>query len=418
MKHSTKIVLDTRKALSTGKYPVKIRVGFNVIKNRKLGYQYGYYPTGVEMFNEEFEKLYSSKSLKEKLDVLRKKLEAADSIIENNPYITASEFAFFYTGKGNYKTVQGLFEIMRIKAKANGQVSTWGLYGNTSNSLTNFMKWRAKKLGGETDGDLPIGQLNTEFLNDYEKWLLEEEKLSYNTVGIYGRNIRTMYNFAIENKIVKQDQYPFGRNRYVVPAASARKLALTEEQKNTLISFRSDNLKWQKALDFWTLSFFCFGLNFSDIIRLKNSNFHPDNSIRLYRTKTFKSKRIKKELEIPITDRVMEIVTKYGKFSLDPEAYVFNVISKEMTPFQQKARINDFIKHTNEALSEISEHLNLPKITTYTARHTFAYVMKIKQVPVSMVQEMMGHEDQKTTINYQGSFMIEEKRAAVKMLLG
>ena len=57
MKHSTKIVLDTRKALSTGKYPVKIRVGFGVIKKGKTFYKYDYYGTDVEMFKEEFDKL-------------------------------------------------------------------------------------------------------------------------------------------------------------------------------------------------------------------------------------------------------------------------------------------------------------------------------------------------------------------------
>ena len=46
------------------------------------------------------------------------------------------------------------------------------------------------------------------------------------------------------------------------------------------------------------------------------------------------------------------------------------------------------------------------KVTTYTARHSFATTLKRSGVNVSFISEAMGHKDIKTTENYLGS--IEE----------
>ena len=55
---------------------------------------YAYYGTGEEMFKEEFDKLYSSKALQERLNKLLKELNNATSIITQKPFITKNEFDF------------------------------------------------------------------------------------------------------------------------------------------------------------------------------------------------------------------------------------------------------------------------------------------------------------------------------------
>ena len=48
------------------------------------------------------------------------------------------------------------------------------------------------------------------------------------------------------------------------------------------------------------------------------------------------------------------------------------------------------------------------EISTYTARHSFATIMKRSGVPVAAISDFMGHSDTKTTENYLAGF---EKKA-------
>jgi integrase len=420
MKPTAKIILDRRRALDNRKYPVKIRVAFHSIIDGAKKLDYAYCGANDEMFEEEFAKLYKSNALQPRLNELMKLLNKATTILDQKPLITKAEFNYLFTGKGNYESVHGQFEILEAQADKNGQVSTAGLMQTTRKSLTNYVIAQAKEDGHESDGTLVLGQINIEFLEKYEAWLIKKG-LSYNTIGIYTRYIRELFNFAIDKGLIGREAYPFGRGKFIPPATIGRKIALTQSQVRILLQYKSDDPKKQKALDLWKFSYYCFGLNFKDICQLKWNNIEESMGIkviRVYRAKTFGRKRIKKKHENPITEQIQEIISKYSQPSLNPEAYIFNFLTPGLSPKQIQARKNDLIKETNGYLSEISEELALPKVTTYVARHSFGYMMKISGVSIAMRQEMLGHENQKTTEIYDRSFEIQDKLAASKFLYG
>lgn len=87
-----------------------------------------------------------------------------------------------------------------------------------------------------------------------------------------------------------------------------------------------------------------------------------------------------------------------------------------MTERQMFDKNKAFVKFVNEQLADVSKELEIPKITTYSARHTFAYIMKINGVPRALVKEMMDHESEKTTENYDRNFELIEKAKAAKLL--
>ena len=63
------------------------------------------------------------------------------------------------------------------------------------------------------------------------------------------------------------------------------------------------------------------------------------------------------------------------------------------------------INTTNKYLGRLSQQLDLPvKITTYSARHSFASILKESGAPVEYISEALGHSNQQTTVSYLKSF--------------
>ena len=56
-------------------------------------------------------------------------------------------------------------------------------------------------------------------------------------------------------------------------------------------------------------------------------------------------------------------------------------------------------------------------ITTYVARHSFATILKNSGVNISLISEMLGHTDLKTTQIYLDSFDNKQMDAAMSNLL-
>ena len=56
------------------------------------------------------------------------------------------------------------------------------------------------------------------------------------------------------------------------------------------------------------------------------------------------------------------------------------------------------------------------KVTTYTARHSCATVLKRSGAPIEYISESLGHKDLKTTENYLDSFEDEARKEYSKRL--
>lgn len=69
-------------------------------------------------------------------------------------------------------------------------------------------------------------------------------------------------------------------------------------------------------------------------------------------------------------------------------------------------------------MKEIGKDLKFSlKLTTYTARHSFATVLKRSGAPTEFISESLGHKDLKTTENYLDSFEDDMKESYQKQLL-
>ncbi len=57
----------------------------------------------------------------------------------------------------------------------------------------------------------------------------------------------------------------------------------------------------------------------------------------------------------------------------------------------------------------IGNALSIPNISTYTARHSFATILKRGGVNIASISESLGHNTIKTTESYLASFEKEER---------
>lgn len=81
----------------------------------------------------------------------------------------------------------------------------------------------------------------------------------------------------------------------------------------------------------------------------------------------------------------------------------------------QKLKTMYLTRAINKRMQEVGEQLGIGNISTYTARHSFATVLKRAGANIAYISESLGHQDLKTTENYLASFEREEreKNAAI-----
>lgn len=88
------------------------------------------------------------------------------------------------------------------------------------------------------------------------------QEYSKTTVGIYTRCLRTIFNEAIFQGIIKRDNcYLFGRRKYQCPNSLNTKKSLSLEDVGKLYYYEPVCIEERKAKDFWLFSYFANGIN-------------------------------------------------------------------------------------------------------------------------------------------------------------
>lgn len=394
------IILDKRRETTTGdnagKYAIKIRLTYT--RDKKTIQKN--FPTGCYATVDEFKKIASNKTGKDSdLQQIETSVyalyENGKKIIKDNPFIEHEAFGYELTNAGNFKSPLTLMESYAQALKKEGKVGTAEFYQQAISSFKIF--------AGE---HFTFGSVTPKWLHKYEKTMIDAGK-SITTVGMYCRALRSVYNMAIDKKKASPVQYPFGKGKYVIPTSKGRKMALTEVQKDKVLSYPTLDPSVRKAVDLWIFSYFCYGMNFADIARLKFTDIR-DNNIFFDRTKTINTGRERSLIEIPLRKEVWDIIKKWG----NQTGYIFPVLRDGLTVEQINNRVHDFIADTNAGLKKAceDENLQLPKITTYWARHTFATIAYKKGAGIEFIQKALGHSDIKTTQAYINSFDMETRQ--------
>ena len=125
-------------------------------------------------------------------------------------------------------------------------------------------------------GNVRFTDITVSFLHQYESWMLGLD-YSKTTVGIYVRQLRTLFNEAIDKGLLKREKhYPFGRRKYQPSTSKNVKRSLKLDDVARLYYYQPENKQEQWAKDFWFFSYLANGINPKDIALLKCRNIEGE----------------------------------------------------------------------------------------------------------------------------------------------
>lgn len=397
------IILDIRRKKANNLYPVKYRITYQ----RKQVYL----NSGIDLSVKEWEIIPDTRktNLKETRELICIRFDELKNQLKEI-FKKGEVFSFDNLKKkivkGDKESVFQDFENKIKKLKNEGRIGSAIAYSCAYNSLKTFVN----------NSDLKYINVNVAFLNDYEKWMLKHEN-SYTTIGIYNRQLRAIYNEAIKDLKISEYSYPFGESKYRIPRSTSIKKALTLDKIKEIFfySLKEGSIA-EMCRDLWIFSYLCNGINVNDICKLKYSNI-KDGEISFYRQKTIHTTRDKRLIVVPLTKELSRVIDKWGNYEKKQVNFIFPFLKNNISPIEEKKQINNLTSLINKNMKRIGEKIGISNISTYTARHSFATVLKRAGANISFISESLGHTDLKTTENYLASFEKEERNKNAELLI-
>ncbi len=318
------------------------------------------------------------KIIRDKIAWGQRKLEQIAKSFENigRPY-TANDIIHRYKESASDKTT--VFEYMRRQSerlKELGRVRTGETYQQT---LSSFMRFR-------NDVDLYFDMLDADMVEQYESYM-RSNCLSRNTTSFYMRILRCIYNRAVEEGLTQQTD-PFKRVYTGVDKTAKRAITLKEIKRIKDLDL-SDTPDLDYARDIFLFSFYLRGISFIDLAYLRKKDL-TNGYITYIRKKTGQQLTIRWERSM------QEIIDKYPE---NPTQYLLPIITKQ-DGTERKQYLNKIL-FVNRKLKQIAKLAKISTLLTmYVSRHSWASIAKSKNVPLSVISEGMGHDNEETTRIY------------------
>ncbi|WP_455585390.1 tyrosine-type recombinase/integrase [Bacteroides sp.] len=276
--------------------------------------------------------------------------------------------------------IQIFTESLIKKVKLSGRYSTADSYLSTLHSLQLFTGVPA----------IHFDEITPELIKDFEQFLFQKG-LYDNTVSLYMRMLRSIFNQAVTAKVANLNTKEIFENVFVGCDATAKraiKPALISQLLEADLSLHTQ-LKFSR--DLFLLSFYLQGMPFVDLAYLRKSNVN--GNILIYRRH-----KTGQQLYITIEKCAAKIIKHYAHECKD-STYLLPILTAagENGYKQYKSALRLYNKH----LHQISEIIKIkPPLTSYVARHTWASTAREKGIPVSIISTGMGHSSEKVTYVY------------------
>ena len=403
METSISVVYYKYKTLSNGEHPLMLRVYKNG-KRKLVSIGISIHPNLWDVSKNCPKKTCPNKELINKI--------IADKIAEYNKQIlelkveqkeyTAASLVESTEQELKPKTVKEFYSELIEEFKKNGKAGNTSIYTDSLNSLKAFTK---NKL------DFYFSNINKKWLEKYEQW--QKDKGNKETsISLQFRTLRSAYNKAIDAGVANKKFYPFDDYKISKFNTKTKKRAISKEEVMKIIYTETINATKLRTLtrDVFTFSYLCGGISFVDIANLTVDNIR-NGKLKYTRQKTHG------EIKLKLCDQAREIINKYHE---KKARYLFPIFDAKVhkTPVQKKNRVHKVLAKVNRELKVLASELEIEAdMTTYVARHSFATILKNSGVNISLISEMLGHTDLKTTQIYLDSFDNKQMDAAMSNLL-
>jgi len=283
---------------------------------------------------------------------------------------------------GRFTHEYSLFNFMEgiiIRLRQQGRIRTAETYRTALNSFRKFNR----------EEDIMLDSISPETMEAYEAWH-RNRCVTPNTISFYTRILRAVYNRAVEEDIIT-DRKPFRHVYTGVDKTVKRALPLPILKRiKSLDLSRSPSLDY--ARDMFMMSFYLRGMSFIDMAFLKKTDLRNGHV-------TYRRRKTGQLLVIGWTKEMQLIHDKYPENKSD---YLLPII--RMPGANERSTYRNAGYNINHSLKQIAvlTGVTIP-LTLYVARHSWTSAAKAKGIPLSIISEGMGHDNETTTQIYLAS---------------
>jgi integrase len=245
-----------------------------------------------------------------------------------------------------------------------------------------------------TGKELRFVDITASWLKRFESWMVEQGK-SETSTGIYIRNLRAVFNLALKKGV--KAPYPF--RDYKPIGTESRKMALEPFEIAAILNYETEHPQEQFYRDLFMFSFFCNGANLSDLCRLRWSNIR-DGQILFQRHKT-RHKRKKTFIAVEITETLQQIIDRIAVRSVGHDGYLLPIFKPDWNEARCYAEVKQKTKDLNKYIRRIAKGVGIKtKISSYTARHSFASIQSASGASTIKLKDLLGHSSTNVTEGY------------------
>ena len=356
MNNNTTLILDARRPLQDGTFPVKLSVGHGT----RL-----YLSTGVSVPRENWvdgkvEGLKDAKRLNTALDNQRLRVKARLLRLKEDGKLdrcSASHLRKLLTAP-----------VMDDVPEEDRRTTLWKIadkWISTKEGRTKdvYMHTLAKLHAFAGDGPLYIEDIDRVWLHDFENSIGGK----VNSRAIHLRNLRTICNFALDEELTSH--YPF--RKFKIRTEETRKKALTVEQVRAFMAVPGPN----EYRDVFLLLLYLRGINIGDLAKLTEADV-VNGRIEYRRNKTGQLYSIRVEPE------AREILDRWKG-----ESHLLRCFDRYQDPHDYNRRMREALKKMKTPDGELIEK----DCSSNWARHTWATMCAELDVPDPTISLGMGH---------------------------
>ncbi|MGJ1015472.1 phage integrase SAM-like domain-containing protein [Bacteroides salyersiae] len=362
------LYLDTRREKKGGLYPLKVNIrhkgkfllstGFSVTPDKWTGSEFTNKVENYKTKNASLRKLLNDiENTIFRLEMDGKLKDMPDKVLKG---ILEKCLPGFVPEKTKL-FIDYLSDFIDLKEKP----GTKTVYTTTLNKILEF------------DRTCTFDTMTLDWLRRFEKWM-KDSGMKTNAYAIHLRNIRAVFNYAIDEEITTL--YPF--RKFKIKKEETAKRCLTPEQVALLRGYGCEEHQ-KRYRDIFMLMFYLIGINAVDLFNLKQL---VNGRIEYNRAKTGKLYSIKVEPE------AMEIIERYKG-----DNWLLNVLDTY-------SNYQDFLHRMDVGLKQIGPVVRkglggrkereplFPDISSYWARHTWATIAAGLDIPKETISAALGHE--------------------------
>lgn len=231
---------------------------------------------------------------------------------------------------------------------------------------------------------ITFDDINKNWLESFESYCLQTER--QNTVAIHLRNIRAVFNAAIDEGITTN--YPF--RKFKIKKEESRDKSYTAKELRALFSYKCYPGGEQEAVDMFKLMFFLIGINSVDLANLRNS---VKGRAEYQRAKTHKFYSIKLQPE------ALEIIKKYKGTN-----HLINILERCPNYKTYFNRLGKTLRKVGKTRVDGKKSLGEPilqDICTGSARTSWATIAQEElDIPRDVIAAALGHHTIDVTSTY------------------